>query len=53
VNTFKDAQYHSQQWITGGWCLRDDDTPAPPEPDPLSSPQARRAAAQHDEATKN
>jgi len=35
-----------EAYINGGWCLRDDDTPAPTEVDPLASAQARRAAAQ-------
>ena len=35
-----------EAYINGGWYLRDDDTPAPPELDPMSSAQSRRAAAQ-------
>jgi len=51
VITLTDADHKREQYINGGWNLAaDDDAPRPPEPDPLSSPQARRAAAQHDAA---
>ena len=32
-----------ETWVWGGWNLTDDDTPHPPEPDPLASAQSRRA----------
>ena len=42
--SFDVTDQRRETWICGGWNLRDDDTPAPPEPDALTSPQARRAA---------
>jgi len=46
VITLTDTDHKREAYISGGWCLRDDDTPVPPEVDPLASAQARRAAAQ-------
>jgi len=46
VITFADNDTRRECWTAGGWCLRDDDIPAPPELDPMSSAQSRRAAAQ-------
>ena len=40
---FSESDYRREQLINGGWNLADDDRPRPPEPDPLSSAQARRA----------
>ena len=52
VTTLTDTDHKREAYINGGWNLAaDDDVPRPPEPDPLASAQARRAAAQHDEAT--
>jgi len=51
VITFADNDTRRETYINGGWNLAaDDDAPRPPEPDPLTSAQARRAAAQHDAA---
>jgi len=46
VITLTDTDHKREAYINGGWYLRDDDTPAPPEPDPLASAQSRRAAVQ-------
>jgi len=52
VITLTDTDHKRETYINGGWNLAaDDDAPRPPEPDPMSSAQSRRAAAQHDEAT--
>jgi len=47
VITLTDTDHKRETYINGGWNLAaDDDAPRPPEPDPMSSAQARRAAAQ-------
>jgi len=47
VTTLTDADHKRETYINGGWNLAaDDDAPRPPEPDPMSSAQSRRAAAQ-------
>jgi len=43
---YSEADNRRECFTAGGWCLRDDDTPGTPELDPMSSAQARRAAAQ-------
>jgi hypothetical protein len=40
--TFHPADDRRESWICGGWNLADDDCPRIPEPDPMSSAQARR-----------
>lgn len=40
--TFHAADDRRECWTAGGWCLRDDETPCIPEPDPTASAQARR-----------
>ena len=44
----RDEVIRRESWIRGGWNLRDDDTPSPPDLDPLASAQARRAARLED-----
>ena len=44
----RDEVIRRECWIRGGWNIRDDDTPSPPDLDPLASAQARRAARQDD-----
>lgn len=41
---FSDDQIRRESWICGGWNVGtvDDDCPRIPEPDPMSSAQARR-----------
>ena len=39
---FSDHDRRREQWISGGWNLIDDDTPRPPESDPLASGQRKR-----------
>jgi len=52
VTPVTETDHKREQYINGGWNLAaDDDVPRPPELDPMSSAQARRAAAQHDAAT--
>jgi len=51
VTPVTDNDTRRECWTAGGWNLAaDDDAPRPPEPDPLTSAQARRAAAQQDAA---
>ena len=49
VTTLTDADHKRETYINGGWNLAADDDAPRPETDPMTSPQARRAAAQHDE----
>jgi len=47
VINLTDADHKRETYINGGWNLAaDDDVPHRPEPDPMTSPQARRAIAQ-------
>lgn len=45
----RDEVIRRESWIRGGWNIRDDDTPAPPDLDPMASAQARRAARLDDQ----
>jgi hypothetical protein len=42
VIVFHEPDHRREQWVHGGWNLADDDVPHRPEPDPMSSAQARR-----------
>jgi len=46
VTTLTDTDHKLETYINGGWNLAADDDAPRPETDPMTSPQARRAAAQ-------
>jgi len=46
VINLTDADHKRETYINGGWNLAADDDAPRPETDPMTSPQARRAAAQ-------